>query len=420
MAYNVYHLTPYLQKLAAYPPFFYNRVSSNLGIIVVIPAYKEEFLLLSLMSLKKCQKPLWDVEVIVVINDSEIDTAKTKELNQKIYQQAIEWSETNNRPHLRFRIIYQGDLPKKFGGVGLARKIGMDEACYRFEKARQKKGIIICFDADSRCTENYLVEIENHFKNNPKTPACSIYFEHPIRGFDHEEKIYQAIIEYELHLRYFINAQRLAGCPFAYQTIGSSMAVRSDFYQKQGGMNRRKAGEDFYFLQKFIALGKFTELNTTTVFPSPRISDRVPFGTGKAVGEIIKQKGNYETYNLQTFKDLKLFFAELKSIYKLKENWRDIALPKSVLQYLALIDVDVRLAEIIKNTSTFPAFKKRFFHWFNAFQVMKFAHFTRDHFYANVPIKEAASSLLNQININDVNNNSKDLLIAFRKLDKKI
>lgn len=412
-------MTPYLQKLAGYPPFFYNRVSKNLGMVIVIPAYKEEFLLLSLMSLKKCQKPHWDVEVIVVINDSEIDSVETKQLHQKIYQQAIEWSEKNNQPHLRFRIIYQGDLPKKFGGVGLARKIGMDEACYRLEKARQKKGIIVCFDADSRCTENYLVEIENHFKNNPKTPACSIYFEHPIRGFDHDEKVYQAIIEYELHLRYFINAQRLAKHPFAYQTIGSSMAVRSDFYQKQGGMNRRKAGEDFYFLQKFIALGKFTELNTTTVFPSPRISDRVPFGTGKAVGEIIRQKGSYETYNLQTFLDLKLFFEQLKNIYQLKENWRAIDFPVSILPYLDKIEATARLAEIFKNTTTFPSFKKRFFHWFNAFQVMKFAHFARDNFYANVPVATAAASLLNQINIEVVSNKAKDLLIAFRKLDKK-
>ena len=35
-------------------------------------------------------------------------------------------------------------------GVGLARKIGMDEACYRFHKVRRSRGIIACFDADSQ------------------------------------------------------------------------------------------------------------------------------------------------------------------------------------------------------------------------------------------------------------------------------
>lgn len=415
---NVIQLTPYLQKQALYLPFIFKRVSKNLGIVVVIPAYKEEFLLLSLMSLKKCKLPLCDVEVIVVINDSETDNAKTKKLNESVYQKALEWSEKNSLPRMRFRVIYKDDMPPKFGGVGLARKIGMDEACYRFEKAKVKKGIIVCFDADSKCQENYLVEIANHFKNNPRTPACSIYFEHPLRGFDHEENVYQAIIAYELHLRYFINAQRLAGCPFAYQTIGSSMAVRSDHYQKQGGMNKRKAGEDFYFLQKFIALGNFTELNTTTVIPSPRISDRVPFGTGKAVGEIAKAKGIYTTYNLQTFLDLKHFFGQLKPIYQSKTDWRNLDLSKSVLQYLDLHDFDTRVAEILKNTKSFHSFKKRFFKWFNAFQVMKFAHFTRDHFYENKSVGESALELLEVLGKSSKQEDLKTLLLVYRKMDR--
>ncbi len=411
-------MTPYLQKRALYEPFFYQRVSKNLGIVVVIPAYKEEFLLLSLMSIKKCKLPLRDVEVIVVVNDSVVDNAKTLKINQKVFQQALEWSKKNSRPRMRFRVLYKGELPKKSGGVGLARKIGMDEACYRFAMAKVKRGIIVCFDADSKCEENFLVAIENHFKKHPRTSACSIYFEHPIRGFDFEEPIYQAIIAYELHLRYFINVQEWAGFPFAYQTIGSSMAVRSDHYQKQGGMNRRKAGEDFYFLQKFIALGNFTNLNTTTVIPSPRVSDRVPFGTGKAVGEITKQQGQYETYNLSTFSDLKILVKQLKNIYKEESDWKNVALPNSVVQYFELHDFGERLAEIKKNTTNFSSFKKRFFHWFNAFQAMKFAHFARDHFYENVPVETAALDLLNERSLTLDKVDQKSLLLLFRKLDK--
>lgn len=411
-------MTPYLQKQALYQPFFYQRVSKNLGIVVVIPAYKEEFLLLSLMSLKKCKLPLADVEVIVVVNDSILDNAKTKKLNQKIFEQATAWSEKNSRPRMRFRILYKGELPKKTGGVGLARKIGMDEACYRFGKAKVKKGIIVCFDADSKCEENYLVAIEHHFKKHPRTSACSIHFEHPIRGFDFEEPVYQAIIAYELHLRYFINVQEWVGFPFAYQTIGSSMAVRSDYYQKQGGMNRRKAGEDFYFLQKFIALGNFTNLNSTTVIPSPRISDRVPFGTGKAVGEILEQKGQYDTYNILTFKDLKIFVKQLKIIYNLENSWKTLDLPNSVTQYLELQNFDERLAEIRQHTTSFSTFKKRFFHWFNAFQVMKFAHFARDHFYENVSVESAALTLLVERKIALKEEDQKSLLLLYRNLDK--
>lgn len=212
------------------------------------------------MSLSKCDRPHCDVEVIVVINQSEKTPDEIKEINQRTYQQAKKWAQENRQSHLRFHILLMDDLPVKHAGVGLARKIGMDEACYRFHKAKNPKGIIVCFDADSRCETNYLVEIENYFLNNPKAQACGIHFEHPLSGCDFHENIYEAITLYELHLRYYVNAQRWAGFPHAWQTIGSSMVVRCDAYQKQGGMNRRQAGEDFYFLHKFIPLGNFGEI----------------------------------------------------------------------------------------------------------------------------------------------------------------
>src|SRR5213594_3575687 len=94
-----------------------------------------------------------------------------------------------------------------------------------------------------------------------------------------DPKVAEAIAAYELHLRYYVRALRYAGFPYAHHTIGSCMAVRADVYKKQGGMNKRQAGEDFYFLQKIIPLGHFTDLTETKVIPSSRPSDRVPFGT---------------------------------------------------------------------------------------------------------------------------------------------
>lgn len=58
-------------------------------------------------------------------------------------------------------------MPAKKAGVGLARKIGMDEAAFRLNSINQD-GVILCFDADSQCQPNYLKEIESHFLNNPK------------------------------------------------------------------------------------------------------------------------------------------------------------------------------------------------------------------------------------------------------------
>jgi hypothetical protein len=244
------------------------------------------------MSLKKCKRPTCDVEVIIIINHSETAPAQVKAKNQKTYEQAILWAHENNQPHLKFYPLLLDDLSRKHAGVGLARKIGMDEACYRFERIYNKKGIIACFDADSRCDVNYLQALESHFKQNPSAQACGIYFEHPLSGPDFPEEVYKAISQYELHLRYYVHAQRWAGIPHAWQTIGSSMAVRCDAYQQQGGMNRRQAGEDFYFLHKFIQLDHFGEITSTKVIPSPRPSHRVPFGTGRAVGDLLKSNSN--------------------------------------------------------------------------------------------------------------------------------
>ena len=413
------NLTPYLQQRALYPPFLYKKVSKNLGMIIVIPAYKEPFLLLSLMSLKRCILPICDIEVLVIINDGEMDAASTKLANQNIYEQAIKWSKENSTLRMQFRILYQGDLPPKFAGVGLARKIGMDEACYRFEKIKKKRGIIVCFDADSLCQPNYLVAIEDHFRRYTKIAACSIHFEHPLDGADFEPAVYQSIAAYELHLRYFINAQKWAGAPYAYQTIGSSMAVRSDHYQKQGGMNRRKAGEDFYFLHKFIRIGKLNTLTNTTVIPSPRISDRVPFGTGKAVGEIIQEKTPYQTYNPQTFEDIKVFFKNVSTLYDPDSDWRNLPLSACLATFLDLHDFTQKLTEIRGNTSSLKAFKQRFFLWFDAFKLMKFAHFARDGYYENKEVAEAAGVLLEKIGQPCGKQDTRSLLQHYRAMDKK-
>ena len=48
-------------------------------------------------------------------------------------------------------------------------------------------------------------------------------------------------------------------------------------------MNRRTAAEDFHFLNKLAKIGKIGTMTETTVFPSPRPSGRVPFGTGRSM-----------------------------------------------------------------------------------------------------------------------------------------
>jgi hypothetical protein len=53
------------------------------------------------------------------------------------------------------------------------------------------------------------------------------------------------------------------------------MACRASAYVAAGGMNRRLAGEDFYFLQQVHKTSGVAALYGTTVHPSPRSSQRV-------------------------------------------------------------------------------------------------------------------------------------------------
>lgn len=413
-------MTPYLQQNVLYPPQILKKPSLNLGIVIVIPCYNETELIFSLMSLHKCILPKSDIEVIIVINDSVLDSEAVKKQNQLMYELAMEWSTKNFQSKLRFFPLYHKDLPRKHAGVGLARKIGMDEAVYRFEKARNKRGVIVCFDADSKCDKNYLLAIDEHFEQNTKTQACSIHYEHPIDGHYFETEIYEAIILYELHLRYYINIQKYAKFPHAIQTIGSSMAVRADAYQRQGGMNKRKAGEDFYFLHKFTPLGKVSEIKTTKVIPSPRISDRVPFGTGKAVGELLESDEVYTTYAPQSFVDLKALFNKVRLLFK-TENLASIILilPKSIQSFLDLQDAIKKIEEIKSNTNSASAFVNRFYRWFNAFMVMKYVHFARDHYYENIPVEEATKWLFaNYYEQDESNTSAKELLLKMRTIDR--
>ena len=415
-------MNQYLQHKTLYGPQIERLPSGNLGIVIVIPCYDEAELLFSLMALQKCKMTRCDVEVIVVINDSLTDSIDVKKQNALSYEMGQEWALKNFQPKMRFHFLYHQDLPPKSAGVGLARKIGMDEACFRLERMKNPKGVIVCFDADSKCDKNYLQAIEAHFKMYPKTDSCSIHFEHPLDGHQFEPSIYEAIAQYELHLRYYIQAQAYTGFPFAYQTIGSSMAVRCDAYQRQGGMNKRKAGEDFYFLHKFSVLNSLSELKTTKVIPSPRKSNRVPFGTGKAVKDILANKNILLSYNLKSFIALKAFFELVPSFYKANtpEAIAEIVNTTApvVSSFLEKVAFEEHLLEIQKNTKQLNKFLNRFYRWFNAFMLMKYVHYARDHFFPDQAVELAASQLLAlQYEIKVEKTDAKELLRIYRKLD---
>lgn len=411
----------YLNKYAFKPPQLKDLASKLTGIIVTIPCHNEPNLVSSLQALWNCNSPNCDVEVIVVINASETADEKIKSRNTSSYKEAKVWAENHLGEGIKFFFILENDLPKKHAGVGLARKIAMDEASWRFESIGKMDGIIACFDADSHCDNNYLIELENHFNLHPKSPGCAIRYEHPVSGIEFSEEIYAGIIAYELHLRYYRQAIKYTGHPAAYHTVGSSMAVRALAYQKQGGMNKRKAGEDFYFLQKIIALGGFTELNSTRIIPSPRPSERVPFGTGRAIEEWIEnQQSIYMSYNFKSFILLKEFFGLIESFYDSKSNYQSLS--EEMKGFIEDKEFENKLNELRRQSTNVNRFIQRFFFWFDAFKILKFVHFIRDKHLPNESVVSQCKLLMEKLDLTTTPEGSSPYkyLEIFRKIDRNV
>lgn len=381
-------ISRYLTKNILFDALVHKSPSSDLGIVIVIPCYNEPDIATSIYSLIKCMPPRCGVEVIVSINAGISDTLRVKSKNLESVQE-INDLEIDVPDWLTVYPIIHNNLPDKKAGVGLGRKIGMDEAVRRFSFLGKERGIIVCFDADSLCESNYLVELENHFEDS-RVESASINYEHPIDGHKYAVEIYDAIVQYELHLRYFINMQERIRLPYAFHTVGSSMACTVSAYCAVGGMNQRKAGEDFYFIHKLVKYGKHSELNATKVIPSPRISDRVPFGTGRAIGVMNENETIvYHTYHPQSFIDLEVLVVSLPEIYAAKKLPGQ--LPFSLKAYIDSINGEDELVRILNNTSDYNSFYKMFWHWFDAFTLMKYLHFVRESFYPDIPVLEAVN-----------------------------
>ena len=358
----------------------------DLQLVVIIPAYAEQNLLTTLQSLCACDEPYGAAECIVVINAPEDANAQILKLNQKALSE-VDSFHGRLPPWLSLHVIVENELPVKKAGVGLARKLGMDEAVRRFVDLK-RDGLIINIDADCTCSPNYFTAIQSHFEANPKTWSGCLEFCHLFEDLSGQERA--AIVAYELHLRYFIAAQKTIGLPFAYQTVGSCMVVRCSAYQKRGGMNTRKAGEDFYFVHKFVSIGRHSDIPQVKVYPSARASFRVPFGTGRAVSNY-QQTGVQLTSAWQNFLDLQKLVLDIKLLFeeplKAIEHW-----PISIRQYFDEIRGLDQIKRIRSDTSSFDTFHLRFYQWFDAFQLMKYVHYGRE-FYPDQPVLSQARIL---------------------------
>jgi hypothetical protein len=416
--------TNYINKHANYGLLIPEKPNPKVHNIIVIPAIGEPALIDTIESLWSCSRPNKPIEIIVAINSSENSDRETIEINLTNNEAIKKWANDCNSDLIQVHAFNIHKIPKKDAGAGFARKTGMDEAIRRFTMAGQAEGIISSLDADALVAKNYLVEIEKLFNWDPKCNACSIYFEHPTDGKQFDENVYKIITDYELHLRYYKQMLKYIGFPYYHHTVGSSFAVSAKSYCKQGGMNKKKAGEDFYFLHKLMPLENYYELNTTSVYPSPRPSNRVPFGTGATIKQYATNPPKeFLTYHFDAFKPLMKLFSGKELFFRNNEETiaELISCQDQVLaEFLESTGFKSAILEMNYNTNNINSFIKRFFIWFDAFRVIKYLNHAHEYFFHKQPVFEAATNCLEIFGPLEKLLDTKALLEIFKTEEKKI
>lgn len=361
---------------------------------IVIPSYNEPDLFNCLDSISQCIAIDAQVEVIVVLNQSENADEKINELHLN------QWK-TLNVYHFKNKVrlipLWLKKIPIKKAGVGYARKAGMDLAAQRLIKSGNNNGLIICLDADCLVSKNYLQAIFDASEKNPN--VISFAFEH--RLDDISEKQINGIINYELFLHYYYLGLLYCGYPYAGFTIGSAMGANVLVYLKHGGMNQRKAGEDFYFMNKLLPLGNHLHIKLAKVYPSSRVSERVPFGTGRAMQNWLNQEINpAHTYKLESFLHIKKIIDLGLWCLKHETDSIDLALfPNETNQIISAAFFEHKIRETKSNTANYQAAEKRFFQWFDAFLIMKLLNMLRDEVHGKGQVKDQLNKLLQKSDI---------------------
>ncbi len=271
-------------------------------------------------------------------------------------------------------------------GVGLARKIGADIACSLIDQSIITSPWICSTDADTHLPENYFSALDEI----PDNIAAATYsFSH----ISNADALSKATQYYERALRYYVAGLQWAGSTYAFHTIGSTLAFRYDAYALVRGFPKRAAGEDFYLLNKLAKLDPIWVITDATILIEPRLSDRVPFGTGPAVSGILQlpEINDYRYYHPQLFVELKHCLSAMDQLWGKKEDFASWFehLSEPVQFALEQLKFNKLTTHILKQVSNKQQCDRHVEQWFDGFRTLKFIHILRDGFYPSIPLNKA-------------------------------
>lgn len=413
--------------------------------VIVVPAIAEfenmETLLTSLVN----NKPDYfsSTLVIFVINNKSVVNKEVKESNTKslrLLRSIIQQKDIDNSiirkardSGLSIALIDASskgkELSQKASGVGFARKIGLDFTLTAFDYSIKKKKIMIWLDADCKVDEDYLCKVVDEF-NNKNLSAATINFSHDVSG---KGELTKAIIPYEIFLRYYVLGLKYAKSPYAFHTIGSTIAVDHNAYIKAGGMNKKKAAEDFYFLQKVAKNYEIKKIISTTVYPSSRHSWRVPFGTGRSVTRILSNTRNeFLLYDPVVFDVLKNWL-KIFNDNNINDTKHLVNEAGKISQELKTFLLQRKFPEqwdrILKNSKNSKQLQYQKQNWFDGYKTLKLIHHLRDSVYPVINMFEAVDKLFLNIGMNVIKKREcesipelavqKEYLYKLRELDNK-
>jgi glycosyltransferase involved in cell wall biosynthesis len=292
------------------------------------------------------------------------------------------------------------------GGVGEARKIGFDNSLNALAWREDARPLLFCLDADTTVAPNYLEEVFKYFDSSTGINSGVVNFRHCAGGNEQENA---AIILYELFMRYYVLGLRYAHSPYAHYALGSATVCTAECYVRVGGMRTRNGGEDFYFIQAASKFGQTGSITGTTVYPATRPSDRVPFGTGPKIRDIVEGHGLL-FYNPAVFDQLKNVMAlveryeHVDDFVFLPEHLKE-GLPEECSGFFEKYDFGKVWQKIFKNTRRDTEYlKAAFYTWFDAFRTLKFIHYLEGTFeqYHRSDALFALNSLLAYFNDFDI------------------
>lgn len=369
--------------------------ADGLTAAVVIPALAEgESLFASLASL--AANPAAELRrtlVVVVVNHGPAASAADQARNRADLQRLAQGAAPGELQLCWIDAASPGlELPAAQAGVGLARKLGLDRALERLDWSAEP--LLICLDADTLVEPGYLAAIRQHFATAPQGAAVLPFCHRPA-----DEPAGQAAIDrYELFMRCHLLGLSRAGSPYAFITLGSAIACRASSYVRSGGMSRRRAGEDFYFLQQLARTDGVSQLQGTRVYPAPRVSHRVPFGTGRGVTRLLQgDDAAVRPYPVDCYRILAAWLAAvaatpLASADQLLRTARGIS--TGLAEFLVQADWRQVWTRLAANHARPQERLKAFHDWFDALRTLRLIHALCAADYPRRPVEEAAPALL--------------------------